>query len=119
MDCGYFTDREEFGARQGAPSFAAFGSGGDIELLLAPTSAAAFAEAVRALRLGGERFEVLGRATNVLFPDCRTEGAVLSTGGLRGEEVCGGTVWLAAGGKLGAAAQRGQKGGLAGVEKSA
>ena len=119
MDCGYFTDREEFGARQGAPSFSAFGSGGDIELLLAPTSAAAFAEAVRALRLGGERFEVLGRATNVLFPDCRTEGAVLSTGGLRGEEVRGGTVWLAAGEKLGAAAQRAQKRGLSGLENIA
>ena len=110
-------DAHEFGigsgVRKDAPSFSAFGNIGTVALLVEPTSDDKLVAAAARL----ENFDLVGRATNTLFPDGRYDAAVLTTGAMTGSDFCGGEVVAAAGERLSALAKKAAVRGLSGLEK--
>lgn len=111
-------DLEKLGAsvRYGAPSFDAFGVGGEVKEVVYPRDGLALARAVKYLCGGAV---VLGGATNVLFPDGVLERTVVYTSKLTDVSVRGDRVYCQAGARLPAVVSKCAGRGLSGIEQLA
>lgn len=102
--------------RYDAPSFGAFGGGGEIREVVYPRDGMALARTVRYL---GDGAVVLGGATNVLFPDGVFGRTVVSTAKLTDVSMRGEKVYCQAGARLPAVVSRCASRGLSGIEQLA
>lgn len=104
------------GAREGAPSFSAYGNVGTIALTAEPRNAEELRAAIEVLSRECA-FDIVGRATDTLFPDGLYDAAVLTTRSMTGAEFCGTRVVAAAGEKLPLLAGKAAARGLSGLEQ--
>lgn len=80
--------------------YTTFRVGGPAACVMLPRSVDELADAVRRCRASGVRYRVLGRGSNVLFPDTGFDGVVIVTRDVRGLSQAGDGVLAAAGESL-------------------
>lgn len=84
--------------KYGVPAFSAFGSGGIVSEAVYPVDGYALAKTIKLLK--GEKYVVLGGATNVLFPDGVYDGTVIVTTAAKDFFRKGDRIYCAAGARL-------------------
>ena len=96
--------------------YTSFHIGGPITLMIEPTDEGQLIDALRAVKASGVFSLVLGRGSNVLFPDEGIEGAIIRTCTVRNIATEGTLVSASCGATLAEIARVAQKAALAGLE---
>ncbi len=97
--------------------YTTFHIGGEVALLVEPTDERQLVSALRVTRESGARMLILGRGSNVLFPDEAMEAVVIRTAGMYSRvTVKENTVYAGCGIMLGELACHVQRAGLGGLE---